>query len=310
VLLQFFELSTDALNFDLQAQQFGIRRFQSLALVSGSLIYLLWARYGLKAFLTRQGLILVPVGVVLIALGLMSGHRYLLIILIMTFVFCSYVQRLFLFRNVLMVSLAILLGLSAVYIFSERLPLAAQRAISFLPGIEVHSVANHDAQATWQMRHALRRIGMELAPQYFWVGRGLGLSSTGETMAMASRDLLAWHVSIGRFYNGFVGLLVNTGIFGTIFMLTLLAGGTVLALRIARLLRANRWEDHFALVCSVIVALWMARALGWLFLHGDSEWALRNFGLQVGLMVACHYHLTQRPPANSDSDREAVASSG
>jgi hypothetical protein len=34
-LLQFFELSTDALTFEMQAEQFGIRRFQSMALISG-----------------------------------------------------------------------------------------------------------------------------------------------------------------------------------------------------------------------------------------------------------------------------------
>jgi hypothetical protein len=186
--------------------------------------------------------------------------------------------------------------------------LAAQRAISFLPGIEVLEAPRQDASATWEMRRMLRKIGIEMAPEYFWVGRGLGFAASGDVLATAQRDPLLWHISIGRFYNGFVGLMVNTGIFGTIFMLTFLAGGTIVAVRIIRLLREYRWEDPFALVCSVIVSLWLARVIGWLFLHGDSEWALKNFALQAGMMVACHYHLTQRLQALPDS--EAPASSG
>jgi hypothetical protein len=307
-LLQFFELSTDAITFEMQAEQFGIRRFQSMALISGGFIYFLWARYGLKAFLTRQGYFLLPFGAFLLILGMLSGHRYLFIIMVLTFGFCSFAQRMFTFRNALIVGVASFLALIGIYLFSTQLPLAAQRAVSFLPGIEVHAMAQHDAQATWEMRRLLRKIGMELAPQYFWLGRGLGFSATGDVLAMASRDPLTWHISIGRFYNGFVGLLVNTGVFGTLFMLTFLAGGTVLAIRIIRLLREHRWEDPFALVCSVIVSLWLARLIGWLFLHGDSEWALRNFGLQAAMMVACHYHLTQR--IQSVDSRETPAPAG
>jgi hypothetical protein len=307
-LLQFFELSTDALTFEMQAAQFGIRRFQSMALVSGGFMYFLWARYGLKAFFTRQGIILIPLSVGLVVAGLMSGHRYLFIIMILTSCFCIYVQRMLNIRTGLFLGITVILGIIAIYVLSDRLPLAAQRAISFLPGIEVHALASQDARSTLEMRRHLRRIGMELAPEYLWIGRGLGFSATGDLWATVSRDPLTWHVSVGRFYNGFVGLLVNTGLFGTLFMLTFLTGGTVLAVRIIRLLREHRWDDPFALVCSVIVSLWLARVLGWLFLHGDSEWALKNFGLQAGFMVACYYHLTQR--LQSDDAREAPASSG
>jgi hypothetical protein len=307
-LLQFFEVATDAITFEMQAGQFGIRRFQSLALIGGGFTYYLWARYGLPAFFTRKGIFLIPVGIALLAFGMLSGHRYLFIILIMTFGFCSYAQRLFSLRNSLVVGSAALLGLIAIYLFPDRLPLAGQRAISFLPGIEVHAIAHQDARSTWEMRRVLRKIGLEMAPDYFWIGRGLGFSSTSDTFAAANRDPVMAHVNIGRFYNGLVGMLVNTGIFGTFFMLMFLTGGTVVAVRMMRLLREHRWTDPFAQVCSVIVSLWMARVLGWLFLHGDSEWALRSFSLQAAMLVACHYHLSLR--LETDSPRENPASAG
>jgi hypothetical protein len=306
-LLQFFEVATDAITFEMQAGQFGIRRFQSLALIGGGFTYFLWARYGLPAFFTRKGIFLIPLGIALLAFGMLSGHRYLFIILIMTFGFCSYAQRLFSFRNSLIVGSATVLGLIAIYLFPDRLPLAGQRAISFLPGIEVHAIAHQDARSTWEMRRVLRKIGLEMAPDYFWIGRGLGFSSTSDTFAAANRDPVMAHVNIGRFYNGLVGMLVNTGIFGTFFMLMFLTGGTVVAVRMTRILRAHRWTDAFALVCTVIVSLWMARVLGWLFLHGDSEWALRSFSLQAAMLVACHYHLTLRLEADGTRENPAPA---
>jgi hypothetical protein len=100
-------------------------------------------------------------------------------------------------------------------------------------------------------------------------------------------------VAIGRFYNGVVGLLVNTGIFGTAFMLLFLGAGTVLALKIMLLLRAHGCEDNFERVCSVVSGLWMANVIAFLFLHGDSEYAMKTFSLHAGMLLTC-YHLLKR----------------
>jgi hypothetical protein len=29
-------------------------------------------------------------------------------------------------------------------------------------------------------------------------------------------------------------------------------------------------------------------------LHGDSEWAMKTFSLQAGVLLVCHYHLNKR----------------
>lgn len=302
LLLQFFELSADAVNFELQSEQFGIRRFQSLALVSGGAIYFLWARYGVKSMFSRKGVYLLPLTALALGMGLMSGHRYLIVIVVLTFFFCSYAQRLFTLQNSLILAMALLLGTTLLYPFADKLPLAAQRTVSMLPGIEVSEVASRDARGTWEVRRTLRKIGMEMAPEYRWVGRGFGIAASSDALGMRGRDVITSHVSIGQFYNGFVGLLVNTGIFGTVFMLLFLTGGTVVAWRVVRLLREHRWEDPFALVCGVIASLWLARCLGWLFLHGASEWALRHFSLQAALLVVCHFHLLRRLQTDSPSE--------
>ena len=185
-----------------------------------------------------------------------------------------------------------LMSLGFAYGFGDRLPLAAQRAISFLPGIRVQNEARQEADATWEMRRIMRSVGMKLAPEYFWFGRGFGQSSR-DYSSLWDPTGVSSHVYIGRFYNGFVGLLVNTGILGTCFMLIFLSSGTVLAWKMMQVLRVLGCGSSFLRMCSVVTALWLANVIAFLFMHGDSEWAMKTFSLQAGMLISCRHHLKQ-----------------
>ena len=293
-LLQFFELPNDALNFEGQVNRFGIRRFQSFYLLSTGLILVLLIKFQLRDFLSRRAFYLVPLSGLLFGIGLMSGHRYLSIILGSTVLLCAYAQRFSTFKNNMIIGSAALLLLFFAYSFANHLPLAAQRAASFLPGIGVNQEAKADAAATLEARRIMRRVGMDLAPQYFWVGRGFGQSTSADLSTVWDRTGITPLVNAGRFYNGFIGLLVNTGGFGTLFMLSFIGAGSMLAARIIRHLRVNGCEDPFSRMCSVAASIWLANVIAFLFFHGDSEWAMKTFTLQAGLLLACDYHLKQR----------------
>jgi len=293
VLLQFFELPGDAIGFEMQAQHFGIRRFQSLYFLSGGMVYLILTRYNLKNFFTRQGFFLIPLIVFVMAIGLLSGHRYLVLIVFVMLLFCAYAQRFYTLKHSFISAGALLLLLAFLYGSAIHLPLAAQRVASILPGINIDQQARTDAMGTWETRKIMREIGLELAPQYHWLGRGFGQPSNDYSLLWDPTGISS-HIQIGRFYNGVVGLLVNTGIFGTTFMLLFLGAGTALALKIVRLLRTNGCEDNFERVCSLLSGLWMADVIAFLFLHGDSEYAMKTFSLQAGLLLVCHKRLTER----------------
>ncbi len=293
-LLQFFELPSDAVGFEMGAENFGIRRYQSLNFVSAGIFALLFCRFGLKSFFTRKGILLLPLALFILAMGLLSGHRILVVLLVPTFIFCGYSQRFFNIKHNVICIGALIVFLAFTYSFAPALPLAVQRAISFLPGIDTQAQARDDAMATLETRRLLRKVGMDMAPQYFWMGRGFGQSSASDFSARWDPTTVTAHINQGKFYNGFVGLLVNTGIMGTLFMFLFLGAGTVLAIRIMRMLRNHGCEDRLSLVCSVITGLWMANVLAFLFLHGDSEYAMKTFSLQSGLLLTCQYHLKQR----------------
>ena len=88
--------------------------------------------------------------------------------------------------------------------------------------------------------------------------------------------------------------MVNTGLFGTLFMFLFLFMGSVLAVKVILHLREHGVEDEFSRVSCIVACLWMANVIAFIVLHGDSEYAMKTFSLQAGLLVVCHYMLRDR----------------
>ena len=293
-LLRFFELSGDAVSFDVRATQVGLRRFQSLREISQGLYFLILVAFSLKMFTQRSGFFLVPTVLGILVMGALSGHRILLLITLVTTFFCMIAQRFFTPRNILLFSILGIVSLTLVYVFVDSMPLAAQRAVSFLPGISVQQLAAEDGYGTLVTRKILREIGMEMIPQYMWIGRGFGLTQTDDFSVLWDPTQITFHLNQGRFFNGFIGLMVNTGLTGTLSMLIILLFGTVLSWKIIKNLQILGAEEPFLRMCGVVAGLWMASTVSFLFLHGDSEYALKTFSLQIGIMLVCFYHLNTR----------------
>lgn len=302
-LLQFFELSGDAVNFEMRAERFGIRRWQSFYVVSLGFLSLLLIRNHLRDFFGRRSLYLIPVTLLLAGVGMLSGHRYLAVIIVGMLIFLAYAERFFDFKNTMITIIVAVAVFGFTYLSAERLPLAVQRTISFMPGITINPQAKIDAEGTLEVRRVLRKIGIQLAPQYFWIGRGFGLD-TVDLSWQWDPTTITGHINQGRFYNGFVGLMVNTGVFGTFFILLFLGTGLHISLKIAWYLRAHGCNDNFLRLSAVVAGFWVANTIGFLFLHGDSEYAMKTFSLQAGMLVVCYEHIRRRQEAAAEAPAE------
>lgn len=288
----------DASNFETMAMNFGIRRWQSFLHLGIGATMLLVLYQPLRKFAERSAIWLVPALLTALGLGLFSGHRIFFITLAFFFLGLAFCQRFFNLRNNILIMLVALPLLTFTYLFSRELPMAAQRAVSFMPGIVVDSSVRVDGENTMIARQLLRRIGIGMIPQYFWMGRGF-TKWVGflEVSQMHEHPMLAtvnYNVSQGAFTNGPIGLMVNAGFFGFLGMYIFIVGGTVAAWRIARVVRARRYEDRFALACCVAVSYWFATVMMFTFLHGDAEYALRDFGLQAGMLILAERMLRRR----------------
>lgn len=298
LLLYFFELPNDGFAFANMASSFGIKRFQSLYIVAQAMMSLLLVRYRLQDYVRPQTAWLWPVTMGIVGVGLLGGHRYLLVLLFFVILISAWAQRFFSLVRTMVIGVLVVALLAFVYAFAQELPLSAQRTLSVLPGIEVNRVARDDGDMTWVGRQEMRRLGWELAPQYKWVGRGFRKNDpTG-----ASQEVMYGYIDPDTFYNGFIGLLVNTGWPGTGSMLLFLGAGTAIAMRILFRIRRFGVPDSFSRLCCILAAQWVGGVIIFLFLHGDSEFAMRSFSLQAALLMCCEYNLRKTPnPEESDA---------
>jgi hypothetical protein len=292
-LLYFFELPGDAIGFEMNAGRFGVRRFQSLYMVGSGIFFLLMIFYNVRDYFSRRAVVLIPATIAVLAAGMFSGHRYLAVTVSACLLFCAISQRFFTVRNITITIAASGILWFFAYAFAEKAPLSVQRVASILPGVRVHTQARNDGASTMEARRMLRKIGREMMPDYFWIGRGFGLALDDSSIRW-DPTTVTMHASQGRFFNGFVGLMVNTGVFGTIFMGIFLIAGTFLAIGVIQHLRTYGCNDNFSRMCAVVAGFWIATTLGFYFLHGDSEYAMKTFSLQAGLLLACKRCLEAR----------------
>lgn len=293
-LLMFLEIPNDAMNFENLALRFGVRRFQSLAIFGSSMFLLLLAFNNLDQYIRKRGVWLLPLAIGLFSVGLMSGHRVVVLTLGGTVLMVGLAQRFFRIGNAVRVLAIVVTMLVTVYATVDLMPRSGQRAVSFLPGLNVDAHTKVDADLTLGLRRSLFRIGFGMIPDYFWVGRGFHKYLTDMPPYHPQQQTLMFHIDQGVFYNGFIGLMVNTGVFGTVGMLIFLFGVTRVAIRIIRHLRTHGCDDTFSRIAAITAGLWITGVGLFIFLHGDAETAMKTFSLQAGLLIVCDKLLRQR----------------
>jgi hypothetical protein len=300
VVLRLFQLPTDALTFEtITTLRFGYRRLQSLFYVCPRLILALLIYYSINDVLGRRALVLIPVILLLMALGLGSGHRAHLIHTGVLLVALAWVQRAFHPRNVLVVLGGVIFATAMIYVFSPILPAAVQRSVSFLPGIQVSAEVAHDAASTWMGRLEVTKLGVYQIPEYFWLGRGFRRYADIIPYSREHLDSITFATLQGHYLNGFVGLMVNTGIFGTVAMCLFLFSGAGLAAEVVRKIRRTTMETNLTRAAAVIATLYLVDLIFFFLIEGNVEWALRRFGMLAGIMIACLRLLDRKPEVDT-----------
>jgi hypothetical protein len=294
ILLRVLQLPTDAAFFEFYTQQFGFRRLQSLFYVCPRLVFALLMYYSVKDLLGRRSWWLVPAILGLLAAGLGSGHRANLIHTGGVLIALFWVQKAFTPRNMILTASTLILGVTLLYAGAEFMPSAVQRAVSFLPGIAVDSNVAADAAATWYSRIEATRRGAEMIPEYWLLGRGFTRYADLIPNSREVLDSVAYAVLQGYFLNGFVGLMVNTGLFGTVGMCIFMFGGARLAGQVVGQARVVGFESSLARTSAVVASLYFVDVIFFFLIEGNVDWALSRFGMYVGILFACERLLRQR----------------
>jgi hypothetical protein len=288
-ILYFIEVPTDAVNFVVGYEVTGMRRYQSLWYVAAAGLACIWTLAPLRDLLGKYVLIAGPFMLGLLALGLGSGHRTLLILALTTLIFLTVFQR---FWNPLRAVVGILVTTFAVivlYATADQLPMPIQRSISFLPGIEVQALAERNAVDTLNDRIGILKLAINDVPRYLVLGRGFGMERFDKLPGDVVQDNVWMGYINGYFYNGTLGLLLKTGLPGFLFSSLFVWWASRMALELVRLvwrrsMHEQTWFDRF---CFLVCAQWFALLIFFYLTHGDASLWMQDFALPAALIMIC-----------------------
>ena len=302
-ILYFVELPYDAVTFASSRLSGIIDRYQSLQFVCQSGLVLVCTFYSLNDISRRQALVFIPTVILMIGLGLLSGHRFAIYFVAAYLVTQGLAQR---FLNVPRLLACLGGGLMLIistYTIARQLPLSIQRALCVLPAFPADPVAQFNAEVTTSGRRYVRELAWDVAPEYRWIGRGFS-SFSGDLQAV--KDPLLMHLQSGIWYNGTISLMINTGIPGLILGLGFLGFGTRLCLQVIALCRRLGFDDPFSRVACSMTCWWLVLAFSLVFVEGSAEQILSNFGILTAFIIACQVALIRRLE-NNDALAPALA---
>jgi hypothetical protein len=262
-----------------------VARFGGLGAVCFSGCYFLLLRYGLGGVLDfsrawRAGLMVLFLGG-----GLCSGYRSFPGLMALVIGVSFFAEGLYRSRHLLQVAgLAVVCGLLLV-VFAPKLPLTAQRALSFLP-VEVQPAARISAQnsSDWRLEMWETLLRSEV-PKRLFKGRGYAINSDALALAQYKESRgefrYEWAMLTGEFHNGPLSVIVPFGLWGV------LALGWFFAAT-GRMLYRNWVLGHPELtnINRFLLVYFLARLVLFLFVVGSLCDELYQFSCLAGLAVS------------------------
>ncbi len=199
-----------------------LSRMGGFSMLSIGVFCAMLSRYGLRGVLDTTKPWRFGTFCFFFLVGLSTGFRSALILLVMTFALLFYLERLHHTRLLLPVIFASLVGGGLVVLFANRLPLSFQRSLSFVPGLKLDPVVRFDAASSTEWRLKMWREVVPQIPQYLLVGKGYSFSRNEQLMM---RNGLEGTELVGNYHNGPLSVIIPFGLFGAIAFVWLLVAG-------------------------------------------------------------------------------------
>ncbi len=148
--------------------------------------------------------------------AMFSGFRSSMVTLLLLLAFQFYFERLLRTRFFPIVLAGAVAGLAIVMITAERLPMALQRTLTFLP-IQVDPMVRRDAEGTIEWRVQMWKLLVKEIPEYFWIGKGFAMDPTdmylaGEAAKRGHLESFEGAKLAGDYHSGPLSLIIPLGI--------------------------------------------------------------------------------------------------
>jgi len=196
-----------------------VSRLTGLGFMGVGIFCALCARYGIRGVLfepSKPWRLAVMFFCLMVAA--LSGFRSAIILVLMIFALLFFLEGLHHTRFLpVMIILTLLTG-TLMAAFANRLPLAMQRSMAFLP-LDIDPVARLSAQASTEWRLIMWQEVLPDVPKYLLIGKGYGFSAREMAVIQDARrggSGLEGTELAGDYHNGPLSVVIPFGIFGTI----------------------------------------------------------------------------------------------
>jgi hypothetical protein len=150
----------------------------------------------------------------IVTLSLLSGYRLMTASLLVMIALAFFFQKEITIPRIAGLCCVACLGLFGVYAYSRDLPNNVQRAISWLPGIDVSNAALGDASGTVDWRLKVWQEALNYIPDYWIVGKGFSYEAQDVIASFYDPEGVDWALAVGSYHNGWLSMILCTGIIG------------------------------------------------------------------------------------------------
>jgi hypothetical protein len=207
----------------------GIKRYTGFGTASTAICMYCLLRWGFRGVcdLGKPWRVLIVLAAMF--MGMLSGFRSSLLVTILVATIQFFAEGLH--RTKYAASFCGFFAAAFVFLaaFSESLPLAAQRAISFLP-VKVDPIAAVDAKTSLAWRFEMWRTVVKEIPKHLWLGKGYAIDPTDLYMAEESfrRGFINDYetaIAAADYHSGFLSMIIPFGVVGTTAMILFFIAG-------------------------------------------------------------------------------------
>jgi hypothetical protein len=241
-----------------------------------------------------------------IGASVFAGFRSTLVLLVLIFAFQFY------FEGLLRTHFLPILGALALFIgvptmlFSDRMPLSVQRAISFLP-VKVDADVRADATGSTDWRVQMWTVVIKDVPKYLIVGKGYSIDPTDlymttEAVRMGIIGGYEEALLAGDYHNGPLSLIIPFGIAGTVGFLWVLGAGFWILYSNYR-----HGEARLRRINSVLLSYYLSYCFSFFFIFGDFHSQLFTFLGAVGLGISLNSGVKRASASKGVVLQEAMA---
>jgi hypothetical protein len=190
-------------------------RLAGMSWAGQALFCFLLAKHGIRGIFQFSKWWRLALFIFAIAVAMFGGFRSAVIFLILTFTAMFFLEGAWRTRLLPIMAAFFVVGAAVVLPFIDRMPLAVQRALSFLP-VSVDPIVRLDAEGSTQWRVDMWKDVMPEIPRYLIRGKGYAINAGELLMAneMVQRGGINPAIISGDYHNGPLSILIPFGIFG------------------------------------------------------------------------------------------------